>query len=197
MEPLEEFKTKRDAAIEALYTEIDGQRVQKFGSEIHTRFIEDIEGSYLADLQEFKQQAELDKQQAEETKNGSFADTTAWLSPEELTRAEASAAFVKEDLQELDTDEILIRAKAAAKNKDKPLAWLYLRYMPTEANTVSGSIELTRLKEQLETLVMPPAVVEAAANSADLMLDAERRRVAASEALYLAGDGQGAFNPFQ
>ena len=198
METINEIKTKRDQAIEALYTEIEGQRVQKFGAEIHEQFMSEIDNSYLADLESFKQQAELDKQQAAEMKDAAFSDSTSWLNAEELARAEASAAFVREDFDRLDFDEILIRGKAAAKNRNRSLAWLYLRYMPEiETETISGSIELTRLQEQLKAIVMPEEIVKAAASSADMMLDAERRRVAAAEALYTAGDGNGPFNPFQ
>jgi len=196
-ESIQEAQARRDAALSELYLElIDGRRVPRHGEEIQQQKTAEIEATYHDDLRALMQAAAADKRQAEE-QSRQQQDPTTWLTAEELASANSRAAFVKEDVASLAIDEVLQRARAAARNEDRSLAWLYLRYLPKDAGSLADIQELRRVRDLLQSVVIPDDVHEVANQSAARMLEAEKRRVAAYTELYRAGGVQGGYNPFQ
>ena len=124
------------------------------------------------------------------------SDPSSWLQPDELATATARAAFVKEDIAGLDADSLLNRMRQALASNDKPLQWLLLRYAPETLDSPSLHHELTQLRGQLTTAVIPEQTRQATAKAHQMRLEAEIRRVDAAAALHKARGSGNSFNPF-
>lgn len=193
MSNLQQIEADRAANTAQLY--YDGQP-QWPAQEMEKRLAA-IDTTYKEALASELDAARAMRQEAEQIALQASSDPTTWLLSEELTAATARAPFVKEDVAGLDGDKLVNRIKQALASGDKPLQWLLLRYAPETLASPSLHHELSQLRAQLETAVIPEATRQAASKANAQRLAAEQRRVAVAAAMHAAKNKPGlAFNPF-
>ena len=192
--------------IDMIQTEI-GQRVteaQTIADEAQAQAQAEAEAAHvqlIRELENLELDAVNDQELADSMAALSLADDTSYLTTDELNKANASRDFVLDAMANADSDLLLARAKQALLSEDKSLIFLYRRYLPAQwekdnSRGLGVGQEYVRVMRQLEASIVPESVRQAEINSRELKLDAERRRVAAKQALWIANGQQGQFNPF-
>jgi hypothetical protein len=191
----EQIEQDRAAAIARLH---DSKGRQNLPDHMHQEQVTAIDKAYQQALAHELNTARELAAEADRIALEAHSDPSSWLTPEELTAANARASFVREDIAQLDPGALLNRARQALAAGDKPLAWLMLRYMPTSLDDYSPSLhhELQQVRAALETAVKPAAAADATKRANAQRLAAEERRVAAAVRLHKATGDRRPFNPF-
>lgn len=184
-------------AIEELYMrDKRGNQVQKFADDAHNLMVEQINDSATAVLHNILADTEQQARQAAELAKDAMIDPSSWLTTSELAAADQRERFVREDLADMTPEQIMDAAILAVKNRDKPLAWLILRYAD-KPKEKKAAHDWQLIEPGLRAFVIPEKVTTAAQRSQQLALAAEEKRVKAKLMLHkLKGKQAGPFNPF-
>ncbi len=171
--------------------------------EVHQQKLTALADEKIERLADLVQAAEDDKAAADALEATAAGDSTAWLTSDELAAATARQAFVMEDLQAADPDEMISRINQAIAANDKPLLWLYRRYSAERWQQYEPGklgltlpIEYRRAMTAVNAAVIPEKIRTAKEDAHKMRLDAEKRRVAAGAALWNAEGRKGSYNPF-
>jgi len=191
--------------IELLDQEI-GQRAASIHGEIADRQerISALSAERIERLEALKQRAEDEKKEADKLEATANGDSTNWLTPDELSHATARQSFVLEDMQAAQPDDLINRINQAIDANDKPLLWLYRRYLPQRwqeynPNDLGLGLpqEYSQAMSKLDAVIVPDEIRTAKEKANEQRQAAEQRRVDAAYELWKAQGSKGHFNPFK